>query len=385
MTIRSVQVDDRGWTLSMEEPFDTGRAPWAIVQARGTDELTGGALEVPLRIETERRGLTPRTAAGGLVALAGVPAAVLPALRTQGYVADFSLHAEGYLPLRGRAVFPQDPLFPGRFVPARLGDLPLHREPVVIAGRVTRRVGGAVVAVAAATVAVTEIWPMRPPANGSVPPDAPLLVSLHPPLYASRTAATGRLRRRNVTPVLGQDKTLLDDVAEGGDMVRVSDRVGVVVGTVVLIDVDPALQELAHVQTLEAVGAPDLPARLVMTHPFAFRHRRGARVRMVTPQAPGVLHPLTRSASAGDVCVFLGSLTGLSTAQEVEVTGGGPAPELHRVRRFVAQTDTAGRYQLPPLHRVAQLTVRATAGASTTERSFAPDYTRTENRLDIGL
>jgi hypothetical protein len=385
MSIRSVQVDDRRWILSMEAPLDTGRAPWAIVQARATDELTGAAVDAPVRIVTARRGLTPRAAPGGLVALAGMPVDALPRLRLQHYTVSFSIHADGYLPLRGEAVLPQDPQFPGRFVPARLGDLPLHRQPVVIAGRVTRRVGGTVTGVAVATVSVTEIWPVLPPADGSVPSHPPLLLSLHPPMYAGRPAAIGQLRRRNVTPVLGHDRSLLDDVAEGSEAVRVSDRVGLAVGVTVLVDADPALQELASVQAVAPVGAPDLPARLVFAHPLAFFHRRGARVRVVTPQPSGALHPFNRPASGGDICVFLNSMTGLSTAQEVEVIGGGPAPELHRSRRFVTQSDAEGRYRLPPLHRVAQLTVRATAGASTADVSFVPDYTRTENRLDISL
>ncbi|HEX2093624.1 MAG TPA: hypothetical protein VHG28_14555 [Longimicrobiaceae bacterium] len=385
MGTRVVVIGDQRYTLSTDEPPAPGRAAWAAVQARGVDELTGEAPRVPVRISTPVAGLSPRAAAGGLVALSGIPSEVFPKLNVQGYTVPFSVSADGYLPVPGTAAVPLDAQFPDRFVPVRLPDVALHREPVWISGQVTEGTNGGSVPVAGATVEVTEIWPVLPPADGSVPPEAPSLVSLHPPLYTARPAAAGRLRRRNVTEVAGQDKSTLADADPGATGLDVSDRVGLAVGSHLLIDTDPAIQELATVTALDPADGSSLPAQLVFAHPLAFRHRRGSRVRRVTLQPPGAQKPFARPALAGDTCVYLNNLTGLAAAQVVEVSGGGPAAEFHRLGRFTVLTDAQGRYRFPPLARAAQLTVRATGGGDTREVTFVPDYTRRENRLDIGF
>ena len=386
MATRTLEVGALRHTISVEAPPVPGDAPWAVVQARGVDELTGEPPLVPVRMSTETEGLSPRSAAGGLAALAGVPSRLLPALATQPYAVPFTLSADGYLPVADEAAFAADAQFPARFVPAREGDFALHREPVHLFGRVTQRVNGVSVPVPNAGVEVTEVWPMLPPPDGSVPPEDPFLVSLRPPLVAGRDTTLGRLRRRNVTPVAGEDKAL-EAAAEAGSVeLAVSDRVGLVVGSVVQVDADPAIQELLTIQAIVPVGTtPDLPATLRFTHATAYRHRRGALVRRVTLAAAGAPRQLTRDANPGDSVVFLNNLSTLDTAQVVEVFGGAAA-ELHAVSRLTVQADAEGAYRLPPLHRVAQLTVQATDGGSTSDPvTFVPDYARRENRLDIGF
>jgi hypothetical protein len=388
MSTRVVEVGRLRHTVAMEDPVPFGRSFWAVVRGRAIDELTGAAPRVPVRITTRAPGLTPRSAEGGLVGLLGYPAEVFPALAAQGYTVEFTLHADGYLALSGAAALPQDPQFPARFTPADLGDLPLHREPVILAGRVLRRVAGARTPVAGATVEVTAIWPVLPPADGSVAPLSPNLVSLRPPLHFARAAGAGptagRLRRREMTPVAGEDKELLDEAAAGATRLRVSDRVGLAAGSILLLDTDPSIEELVVIDTLDTRAAAALPTEVRLTHPLAYRHRRGARVRRVTPQAPSTFRQFARDAIAGDRCVFLDSLAALTAAQVVEVAGGAEPAEFHWMGRFVATSDAEGRFRFPPLCRVAQLTLQARAGADTTDPiEFAPDYTRRENRLDI--
>jgi hypothetical protein len=185
--------------------------------------------------------------------------------------------------------------------------------------------------------------------------------------------------------VAGEDKTL-EAAAEAGSLeLTVSDRVGLAVGTVVQVDADPAIQEWLAIQAITPVGAPDLPATLRFTHALAYRHRQGALVRRVTLAAAGAARQLARDANPGDTAVFLNNLATLDTAQVVEVFGGAAA-ELHALGRLSVQADGEGAYRLPPLHRVAQLTVQATDGGSTSDPvTFVPDYTRRENRLDIGF
>jgi hypothetical protein len=385
MTTRVLDSGRLRYTVSLEDAAPPANAAWAVVQARGIDELTGEPPLVPVSMRTELANFSPRTAAGGLAALAGIPAQLFPKLAAQPYDVPFTLSADGYLPVTDTADLPADAQFPARFVPARMGDYALHREPVEIFGRVFQRVNGNAVAVPNAQVEITEVWPMIPPPDGSVPPEGPFFVSLHPPLLAPRNTAAGRLRRRNVTPVLGQDKAL-EEAAEAGSLeMTVSNRTGLNPNTVVLVDADPAIQELLTIDTITPVGAPDLPAVLRFTHATAYRHRRGALVRRVTLAGPGPARQFQRDAIPGDRTVFLNNLNTLSTARVVEVFGGAAA-ELHALGLPAVQADGEGAYRLPPLHRVAQLTVQATDGGNTSDPvTFVPDYTRRENRLDIGF
>lgn len=385
MATRVLEVGRLRYTVSLEEPAAAANAAWAVVQARGIDELTGEPPLVPVWMSTETENLSLRSAPGGLAALAGIPAQLFPALNAIPYAVPFTLSADGYLPVDATADFLPDPQFPDRFVPAREGDFALHREPIEIFGRVFERVNGNTVPVPNAQVEITEVWPMIPPPDGSVPPENPFLVSLRPPLLVARTTALGRLRRRNVNPVPGEDKTL-EAAAEAGSLeLTVSNRTGLNPNIVVLVDDDPTIQELLTIDTVTPVGAPDLPAVVRFTHATAYRHRRGALVRRVTLAGPGAARQFQRDAIPGDRTVFLNNLNTLSTAQVVEVFGGAAA-ELHVLSLPTVPAGANGVYRLPPLHRVAQLTVQATDGGNTSNPvTFVPDYTRRENRLDIGF
>lgn len=110
---------------------------------------------------------------------------------------------------------PVVPIVPNDFAPASVGDLAIHREPTVIAGRVVRAVSNTTTPLAGATIRITGIWRTPPPANMAVAPDPPNLVSLRPPLYSDRGVTTGRLRPGNLPAILGDDKFLLDDVLKG--------------------------------------------------------------------------------------------------------------------------------------------------------------------------
>jgi hypothetical protein len=388
MTTRSIVSGAVRYSVSLEDPVAMGRSFWAVVQARALDELSGEPPRVPVRITSPVAGLTSRNGPGGLVGLLGCPIGHFPALDAQDYTIPFTLQAEGYLPLDVEATLSQLPDFPDDFVPARLGDLPLHREPVLIGGSVLRRVNGRPVPVAGATVEITEIWPTLPPPDGSVPPQSPALVALRPPLHSSRTVgagpAGGRLRRREMVPVPGEDKNLLDEAPAGALRLRCSDRVGLATGAILLVDGDPSIEELVEIDSLNATAPAELPAEVRLTHPLAYRHRAGTRVRRVSPQAPSTFRQFTRDAIAGDGCVFLSSLAGLLGSAVVEVSGGGAPAEFRWMNRFVATSDAEGRYAFPPLSRVAQITVEASAGGDTTDpHEFVPDYTRRENRLDV--
>lgn len=386
MTHRPVVVNGVQWELAPEDQRLAGRLLRAIIEGRVLDELTGTAPDTQVTISSQWPGLISRTAAGGLVGLVGFPSETLPRLATDDYPSvDWRIDAPGYVPVSGTVQFLHDAAFPGQFAAASIGDISLHHVPVVIAGRITKRTSAGVEPVDHAIVSITEIWKQRPPADGSVPSSPPNFVSLRPPLYAPRPATSGQLRRHNLTPVTTEDKTLRADAEAGSVAFDISNPVGLLAGSVVIIDADPAIQEFTTVQTVVPVGAPDLPAHITITPPLAYRHRSGALVRRATLQAPGAQRTITAAASAGDSVAFLNGLGGLATAETVELSGGGPPPQFHEIHEFAVHSDADGRYQLPPLSRVAQLTVRAKKGTATVDVPFVPDYTRGENQLDIGF
>jgi hypothetical protein len=278
------------------------------------------------------------------------------------------------------------PVIPDDFAVSDLGDLMLHREPLVIYGRTVRASSNTTIPLAGAMVAVTGIWRRPPPANMSVPPAPPHLVSLQPPLYADRVATVGELRRRALLPVVGDDKSLLEDVPQGANPIWLSNRQNLATGDILLIDANnPDLAEYLAIKTIVGASTASQPAYITLDYPVAYSHRRNVLVQKVILQPPAAVgQQVAFDALVGDTCVFLDDLVGLAGANEVQVTGGPNPPEYHRLRRFAVISDAAGYYRLPSISRVGQLEIQATFGALTPLlMEFRPDYRLRENRLDF--
>jgi hypothetical protein len=320
-----------------------------------------------------------------LAGVVGAPRDTLSLLASQSYTFDLTFGADGYLPVPVAVTIPQDPTFPLTFTPIHLGDLLMHREPVVLRGRTVLNSGGIATPVGGATVAITGLWSTAPPANVIVPPGPPNVVSLSPPLYFARTTAAGTLRRHELVPVAGADKSLLTYGLPGASALRLSDRVGLSVGDIAVVDEsDLERTEYLPITAISGLTTPDQPATITLAHPLAHRHRVGATVRKVTPQPPGPTTACTREAIAGDTCFFVASVAGLNTVHVVEIAGGPAPAEYHGLRTFSVTSDTQGYFRLPPLSRVAQVEIQATDGVHTpVTRTFSPDYAETENRIDF--
>ena len=373
MVRRTVVVNSQPYVFSPDDqpPLD-GRL-WALVRMQVIDELTGQTPASTITVEAEGTGFTPRVASDGLVGLTGIPRQVFP-----HDVVRLTIRAEGYLP-RTRPV----PVM-------QMIDIALHREPTVITGRTVRANGNTTTPLAGATVSVTGLWRTPPPANLDVPADPPLLVSLRPPLYADRAVVTGHFQPRDLPPIAGDDKSLLDDVLAGANPIRLSNRQNLAPGDMLLIDVgQPDLTEFLAISTITGGSTADQPARITLDYPVAWAHRRNAVVQKVSPQPLGAMRQFTVEALAGDTCVFLDNVAGLATVHEVQITGGTSPDEYHSLKSFSATSDADGYYRLPPLSRVAQLEIHAekTVGAQTfsTQTPFRPDYNLRENRLDLTL
>jgi len=317
--------------------------------------------------------------------LVGIPQQVFPALATQSYAVMLKLKAPGYIRRKASFSIAQDPNFPISFAPPPPVDLALHREPTVITGRTVQASGNSTTPLAGATVSVTGIWRRPPPANVTVLSDPPNLISLRPPLYSDRGTVTGRLRRKNLPPILGDDKFLLDDVLEGAHSIRLSNRQNLAAGNILLIDANKSdIAEYIAIKTISGASTATQPASITLDYPVVHSHRRNGLIQKVNPQFSDPQKQFAQEALTGDACVFLNNMTGLTTGSQVMINGGLNPDEYHYLSLFSVTSDAEGYYRLPPLSRVAQLEIRAEHGAlAPVHVEFRPDYTLRANRLDF--
>jgi hypothetical protein len=385
MPRETVEADSIIYVIAPEDPLPAGLCPSLLAGVRVLDELTGQPPSGAITLTPSLANSSARVAEGGLVGLVGIPLRAFPALATTGYTAGFLVNSAGFVPRAVSVAVPVNPAFPASFAAPPVNDLPLHRLPTVIRGRVFQVVMGQSVAVPNASVAVTGIWPTPPPAAVSVPASPPNLVSLAPTLYFDR-ASGGQLIPIVLTPVSGEDKILLAAVSAGTNLMRLSDSRGLSVGDILLVDPeDPQQAEYLPIQTIQAGSTADQPASYTFTYALTLPHRRGAVARKVTPGAAGPAKTITQDAWVGDTWVFLSDVAGLSPSQQVQI-GGGTAPvEYHAAAMFATQSDPGGYYQFPPLSRVAQVAVAALQGALHAKPEFQPDYSIVENVLDLQM
>jgi hypothetical protein len=389
MSRRVIQLEDRTILFSPDDPAPLAGRLQALLKMRMSDELTGAPPDNQLTIKVSERGFIPRVASGGIAGLVGIPGQVFPNLNAQDYFVRLTIQSEGYVARNEVVKVPQDITYPATFTPPQL-DLKLHRDPVVISGRIIRFVSNSATPMAGAGVSVTGIWRTPPPSNAVVLADPPNLVSLQPPLYIDRAALAEFMRQRDLPPAGGPDKTLLDDTTPGDNPIRLSDRQGLTAGDILLIDAgQPDLAEFIAVKNVPLASPADQPTLITLDHPVIHAHRRDAIVKKVNPQPFGAQRQFTVNAIAGDTCVFLDALAGLAAAQEVQINGPPGPDEYHKLMRFSVTSDADGYYRLPPLGRVAQLEIHAEkiVGGQTFKATviFRPDYRRRENRLDLTL
>jgi hypothetical protein len=386
MSRRIVQTSERTYLFSPDDPGPLGGSLWELVKLRVIDELTGKPPNSSITIQAKEKGLVPRVASDGIVGLVGVPQQIFPGLKTTNYTVHLTVRAEGYAPRDVEAQVASDPLFPATFTPPPLINLALHREPILITGRTVKATGITTTPLAGSTVSVIGVWRTPPPADLDPPADPPNLVSLRPPLYAGRTAGTGLLWGRNLTPIVGDDKLLLEDALAGDNPIRLSNRQNLAQGDNLLIDAQqPDIAEFLAINLITGASTADQPAYITLDYPVAFEHRRNAVIQKVNPQPLVAMKQFTVEAMSGDTCVFLDDVTGLGGANEALITGGATPDEHHNLMLFSVTSDADGYYRLPPLSRVAQVKINATNGALNAEVKFQPDYSRRENHLDLIL
>jgi hypothetical protein len=278
--------------------------------------------------------------------------------------------------------------FPDQFTPLELGDVGMHRISTTLLGRTLQRASLTPTVVAGATVEIVGYWPNFPPADvdPSAVMEAPDLLALSPPLYASRAAGASQLRRRDLAPVLGQEKTLILPASVGETQLRLSDRIGLTANGLLSIDSkDSARLEHISIALVDTASTADQPAWVMLTHPLAYTHLDGAVCQPANLLPPGASNSLPRPAIPGDDTVFLNGMAGLSSDITVELDDGGGKPEYHQAELYSAVSDADGYFRLPPIARVAMVALHAerTGLVTPPDQGFAPDYRLAENRLTV--
>ena len=389
MTTRLIDLDGATVPFAGDDAPPPGARLSALVAARVVDEITGRPPLASIAVRADIPGTT-RVSPGAVVGIAGVPREVFPALATRAYTVALTVETEGFLTRTAPFDVAMDSTFPATYVPPVIADLAVHRAPLVIEGRVAQLAGGVSTPLSGARVRVTGVWRQAPGASVIVPPDPPDLVALDPPLQADRAAVPSTITPVPLTPVAADTRALLLDVAPGTARLRISNALGIVApGTFVEVDAGERV-EYGEVVGLEAATTADQPAWITLAPPVARPHRSGAEIRRVALGAAGATRAVARDGLAGDPVLFLANVGGLTTGDTFKVTTIGPPPpppdEYHRAAMFDVVTDADGYYRLPPLSRVAQLTVRAQFGAlAPVDRELRADFTQRSQRLDFVL
>lgn len=360
----------------------------AVLSARLVDELTGEPVDVDIELTTAQDGLFLRIARGGLIGLAGQPARLFPTLDINSVTLSMHVTAPRYVALDLGGTLGPIVGFPDQFTPLELGDVGLHRASTTLRGRALRRASLTPTVVAGATVQIVGYWPNFPPAN--VDPntvmEAPDLLALSPPLYASRAAGITQLQRRDVVPVVGQEKTLILPASVGESRLRLSDRIGLTAGALLVVDRnDPARLEHVPIAAVDTASAADQPAWVTLIHPLTYTHFDGVTCQPANLLPPGASNSLTRAAIPGDETVFLNGMAGLTAGITVELDDGGGTPEYHQAELYSDVSDADGYFRLPPIARVAMVALHAQRLGLTSppDERFTPDYRLAEDRLTV--
>lgn len=281
---------------------------------------------------------------------------------------------------------------PDEFAPVAVADILMHRAPVTIGGRSVRRNASGIgtTPVANASIAVQGIWRTAQDVRQHLPAAAAATVSLAPGLYTPR-AVGAALAAQDLPAVTGDDKLLIDQTSSGDSFIGISNRLNLVAPplpppySVLRIDAGtPEATEYIGLAGAGGLGGANEAGRVALDHALRMPHRRDALMQLVAPQPAAVPKFFADAGAPGDTCVFLSDIAGLDTADTVAITGGAAPREYQRVRTFTAVSDADGYFQLPPVSRVAQIRLAASAPAlPAVTIEFQPNYSQRGNWLDI--
>lgn len=385
MALQTFNANEITYSVSPDRELPPGFKPQAVIRGRLLDEMTGQPPEGAISIDLSYSGINARVGTGGLVGFAAIPLRAFPELKNAPATVEVNLLADGYIPLFRSVPILKDVNFPNSFTPGEMGDMLLHRLPVVIEGRVFLNMGTAAAAIAGANLTLTGLWRTPPPASMVVAPDPPDLVSLNPGIYADRSAAGSQVQGLKLLGAPGPDKQLLNDAAEAQSELLLSDRSLIAPNDILAIDIaDAERTEFVAIKTIVGASTDNLPARIDLVSPLRSVHRQGATVHKVQFQNVGPVIALSQDAIAGDACVFVSGVGNLASSPFISIQQGTAPVEYHSASYFQASSDAQGFFRFPPISRVAQCALHCHDGVHTDlDILHRPDYEADASRVDF--
>ena len=284
-------------------------------------------------------------------------------------------------------------VFPDKFTPA-VADLYLRRLPVVVGGRVVRRntALNTAVPLSGASIVITDCWQTQlavrthqPGTMTNVNPALRLFpLALAPEIIVERANGVTSVGSMPLPATPAMVKHIVEPVQAGGRSVTLSDRAGVAIGGLVQLDTDLERSEYQTIVSLPALGVLTDPTKIGIALPLVHDHLGGAPVeRINTAPPPPATHAFKDGALPGDRTIFIDSLAGLAAQGTLRITDGAAPDEFHNFARYETKSDADGYFRLPPLHRVAQIHIRAASGPNIQDIDVQPHYGDAEHRVDI--
>jgi hypothetical protein len=278
------------------------------------------------------------------------------------------------------------------FFPVAVADLSMRRASVTIRGRTVRwnKSGLGTTPVANASIVLQGIWRTAGAVRQHQQAASAATVSLTPGLYAARGVGS-TLAAQDLLAEVGDDKLLVEQASAGDSFASISNRLNLVAPpappphSVLCIEADnPEAVEYIGLAGASGLGGADEPGRVVLDHALRLAHRRNVRVARVSPQPAAPAKSFTDGGAPGDACVFLSDIAGLDLADTVAIVGGSAPREYQQVRVISAISDADGYFRLPPVSRIAQMRLHASAPAlPLVAIEFQPNYAERENWIDV--
>lgn len=379
-----IQHNSIDYRINKETPPLPTQYLQSILRAQIVDELTGSPVDARLNPIIAPIGVESSSVGGGIVGLLGTPFNSLSALSTQAYNLELEIVASGYIKKFLSVQIPQDVQFPNRFVSRDLGVVALQREPVRLAGQITRRVAGSRVPEVGASVQISGIWRSTPASDAIVPPSPSHIVAIHPPLSADFGLVTV-LSRLDETGLIGTPKTLEATFSFGASSITISNWNGLVVGSRIRIGDESEKEEVIAIESISPIGDDSLPATIELEYPLHYTHPKGTSVQGLDLNPIGGPLGLDEIAFEGDHNLLMDPLT-LTDGDWISLSDGIAPTAYHRVHLFSAVTDGNGRYRFPFMSRVAQFDLTVTSGPDTLGPiTHSSDFSAHFQKVDLEL
>jgi hypothetical protein len=204
-------------------------------------------------------------------------------------------------------------------------------------------------------------------------PDMPSVIFVRPPLNIGQP---GGIVCSSVTlrPASGAATTLVQRVVSGDKRIALADVANLQKGDVIRLDsVDPNREEVTAIESVDL----SMPT-VVLTRPLTFAHRAGTRVEKCEVDGSAAKTTLMLRASRGESTLFLRDLQPVQSCNYFRI-----GDEIHRVDGYETTSDADGFYQLPPLQRVGQVQLEASAQGRKVVVKFQPDFAMPRNQVDF--